>query len=118
MYIYYVALEVFKLAVENFKPKKRLRKPDIKKILIFCAIAIALTFTISVSAVNYSKANDYKSQTADASKQCEQVKESIKHDTDLIDGKGFDQYCEKIAREQYGYAKPGEYVIYDSAFGN
>lgn len=118
MYIYYIALEVLKLAVETFKPKKRVGKLSIKKIIIFCAIAIALTFSISVSAVNYSKANDYKSQTADASKECEQVKENIKHDTDLIEGKGFDQYCEKIAREKYGYAKPGEYVIYDSAFGN
>ncbi|MCM1364096.1 MAG: septum formation initiator family protein [Faecalibacterium sp.] len=89
-----------------------------KKLLIALAVVIALTFTISVSAVNYSKAYDYKSQTAAAKAECEEVKKEIQKDIDLINGKGFDEYCEKIAREKYDYAKPGEYVIYDSSFGN
>ncbi|MCM1543963.1 MAG: septum formation initiator family protein [Ruminococcus sp.] len=89
-----------------------------RRLLIALVVAVALTFTISVGAVNYSKANDYKSQIAEAEAQCEKVKEEIKKDSDLINGKGFDEYCEKIAREKYGYAKPGEYVIYDSSFGN
>ena len=28
-----------------------------------------------------------------------------------------DEYFEKVAREQYGYCKPGEKVYYDSAYG-
>lgn len=109
---------MIKLAVETFKKKEKFGKLTVKKFLIVLAVAVVLTFTFSVSAVNYSKAYAYKTQTAEVLTECEEVKKKIKKDTDLIDGKGFDEYCEKIAREKYGYAKPGEYVIYDSSFGN
>ncbi len=109
---------MFKLAVETFKGKKTYSKFTLKKLLITVAVLLVLVFAIGVSAVNYSKAYAYKAQTAEAMTQCEEVKKEIKKDSDLIDGKGFDDYCEKIAREKYGYAKPGEYVIYDSSFGN
>lgn len=107
---------MFKLAIEKFKKKKKLGKRAVKRLILALVVLAVFSFTIGVSAVNYTKAANYKSQTADAIEECEQVKKDIQADSDLINGKGFDEYCEKIAREKYGYAKPGEYVIYDSSF--
>ena len=36
----------------------------------------------------------------------------------FLEDENHDEYYEKIAREEYNYAKPGERVFYDSSFGN
>ena len=107
---------MIKLAIEKFRKKKKLGKSAVKRLILALVVFAVFLFTVGVSAVNYTKAANYRSQTADAVEECKRVKKDIQADSDLIEGKGFDEYCEKIAREKYGYAKPGEYVIYDSSF--
>lgn len=100
---------------KKVKNKKRLL---FKRAAIIGASVAAIFLTATVSAYNYNKAAAYEKSASEAQSQCEDIKNDIKTKEDLIDGKGFDEYCEKIAREKYGYAKPGEYIIYDSSYGN
>lgn len=99
-------------------PKKKHFKFSIKKLIMLVVAIVLLSSAFMVSAANWRKAAEYKQQTKDAVEQCEQAKQEIEKANNLINGKGFDEYCEKIAREKYGYVKPGEYVICDSSFGN
>lgn len=102
-----------------FNIKKIMNKyPLFTKVALAVVALAAICFVVVVSAINFSTAAGYREDSAEASQLCEEIKEDISEKSDLIDGKGFDEYCEKIAREKYGYAKPGEYVIYDSSFGN
>ena len=50
--------------------------------------------------------------------ECEEIKNENEELKRFLEDKNHDEYYEKIAREQYGYAKPGERVFYDSSFGN
>lgn len=95
----------------------RLNKSVLKRAAIIIFMVATLAATIIVSTYNNNKAAAFKESALEVSEECEAVKEEISEKSDLIAGKGFDEYCEKIAREKYGYAKPGEYVIYDSSFG-
>lgn len=92
-------------------------KQTVKKVAVILFLVATVVSTVIISAYNYSKASALKQSTAEAVSQCEEVKEDISEKSALIDGEGFDEYCEKIAREKYGYARPGEFVIYDSSFG-
>lgn len=103
--------EMFKLASDEKKNKKHKILRNL--IVVFAIIAIAAA-TI-VSTVNYKKAAAYKEEAKKVSQEIEKFKEDTDEIQALIDGEGFDEYCEKIAREKYGYAKPGEYVIYNSS---
>ncbi|MGN1418863.1 MAG: septum formation initiator family protein [Acutalibacteraceae bacterium] len=90
----------------------------LKRTLVIIAAVVLIIVTVTISAFNFSKASAYKASAEEAAQACEQIKNDISKKEDLIAGKGFDEYCEKIAREKYGYAKPGEYIIYDSSYGN
>ena len=52
------------------------------------------------------------------SAECEEIKNENEELERFLEDKNHDEYYEKIAREQYGYARPGERVFYDSSFGN
>lgn len=99
------------------KEKKNKSKTLKNAVLLFAVVAVLVVAT-AVCFSNFSKASAYKNSAQEASSSLQAVNDDISKKTELIEGKGFDDYCEKIAREKYGYAKPGEYVIYDSAYGN
>lgn len=104
------------IGISNIK-KFFAENPLVTKVVLTVVAVFAVCFAVGVSVANFSQAAQYREDSAEASQLCEEIKEDISEKSDLIDGKGFDEYCEKIAREKYGYAKPGEYVIYDSSFG-
>lgn len=90
----------------------------VKKFLaVLTAVGIIL-FSFCIGFKNYAKAKSYDESTNEVSSKCKEVQTQIEENEKLINGDGFDDYCEKIAREKYGYAKPGETVIYNSAYGN
>lgn len=92
-------------------------KRKLKRAAAIVFVCVLLVFTVVVSATNFAKADSINRQTQDLEEECSLVQQDIAEKTALIAGEGFDYYCEKIAREKYGYAKPGENVIYDSSFG-
>ena len=109
---------MIKLADEMKTKKKQTGKPAVKKLLVIVVLALTIVIVAVFSAMNFVKAQEYNKLSEQVSKECESVKYDVSKKSDIIDGTGFDEYCEEIAREQYGYAKPGEYVLYDSSFGN
>ncbi|MGN0468318.1 MAG: septum formation initiator family protein [Acutalibacteraceae bacterium] len=108
---------MFKLK-DNIKKSTSTSTKALKRTLIVISAVVLILITVTISAFNFSKASAYKESADEASSACEEIKNDISKKEELIEGKGFDDYCEKIAREKYGYAKPGEYVIYDSSYGN
>lgn len=90
----------------------------IKRAALILVVSVIVVFSLCVGMKNYSKAGAYNRGTSDVSSKCSEVQNEIDEKEKLINGEGFDSYCEKIAREKYGYAKPGEHVIYDSSYGN
>lgn len=97
--------------------KSGLNKRAVKRALIVVFLVATVLSTVIISTYNYSKASALKQSTLEAASEVSSVQEDIAEKSALIDGEGFDEYCEKIAREKYGYARPGEFVIYDSSFG-
>ena len=99
------------------KKTKNISKKAVKRTAIAIFLVVTVLSTIIISVYNYSKASALKQSTLDAANEVSAVQEDIAEKSALIEGEGFDEYCEKIAREKYGYARPGEFVIYDSSFG-
>lgn len=97
--------------------KSGVSKKAVKRALIVVFLVATVLSTVIISTYNYSKASALKQSTLEAASEVSSVQEDIAEKSALIDGEGFDEYCEKIAREKYGYARPGEFVIYDSSFG-
>ncbi len=95
---------------------KKAKNQKLKRSILAIAIVIAFVFSAALSLINFKNAEAYNNDAEKASSEVEQLKTDIDKIQNLIDGKGFDDYCEKIAREKYGYAKPGEHVIYDSSY--
>lgn len=115
--MYKLLQEMIKLAKEK-SSKKPSGKPAVKKFLLIGVLALTAVVVVVFSAVNFVRAKEYDKLSEQVATECESVKSDVSKKSDIIDGSGFDEYCEEIAREQYGYAKPGEYVLYDSSFGN
>lgn len=90
----------------------------VKRLIAVLAAMGIIIFSVCIGFKNYAKARAYDESAKEMSSKCQDVQTQISEKEKLIDGEGFDSYCEKIAREKYGYAKPGETVIYDSAYGN
>ena len=83
-------------------------------VLLGCLLVLVASF---VSFKNFSAAHENKKQIADIDNQIESyVSENDKLESFLAD-ENHDEYYEKVAREQYDYAKPGEKVYYNSSFG-
>ena len=87
--------------------------------VLLCLLVIVFAGWIIASSVsNYKKAKEYR---IEAEKKEQQAQETLEKNEEIerrLNEGNLDEYIEKIAREQYGYAKPGERVVYDSSFGN
>ena len=88
---------------------RRERKHSILLILALavfvCVIAVACILNYSAAAQNNRKAQKAESQYSE-------VKEENEAFESFLNDDNHDEYYEKIAREDYDYAKPGERVFY------
>ena len=111
------------MAVRHIDEAKKLqvqKEPRrIKKFHIVLAAAMILLFgtAIGTTAVNYAKAADYKEQISLINNEASEVSAESSEIAEILREENHDEYFEKVAREQYGYCKPGEKVYYDSAYG-
>lgn len=105
------------MAVKEFVPAKKSKKPQKRSVIGFIAFALFACLAIVGCVVNYSYAASNNAEAAKVSSECESVKEENDELEHFLEEKNHDEYYEKIAREQYGYAKPGEKVFYDSSYG-
>lgn len=111
------------MAVRHIDEAKKLQAEKeprrIKKVHIVMAAAMILLFgtAIGTTAVNYAKAADYNEQISLINEQASMVSAESAEIAETLKEENHDEYFEKVAREQYGYCKPGEKVYYDSAYG-
>ncbi len=106
------------MAVKEFKAEKRShRKTATRRVHIAIAFAVVALFAVTFFGCilpNYSAAAEYDEQIeqlemkkAALEAESEEISDSLENETELF---------EKIAREDYGYCKPGEKVFYSSSF--
>lgn len=96
------------MAVKNIKN----RKHSIILAVLFCALVCYFVATlISLQMQVRAQENSVEDLKAQYQQQIDENSELQQ----LIEEGNESDYIEKIAREQYGYAKPDERVYYDSS---
>lgn len=107
------------MAVRNINEAKADKKRSIKKyhiVLIFVLVVFS-TFVISKCVSNYARAAEYNRQASEIEASASAVSEESAEISETLKSENHQAYFEKIAREEYGYCKPGEKVYYNSSFG-
>ncbi len=84
--------------------------------MIFVAI-VMITLLFSQCVTNYVRAAEYNREAAEAESIATSVSEESAEISETLKEENHQAYFEKIAREEYGYCKPGEKVYYNSSFG-
>lgn len=102
------------MAVKEFKPAKSRFKVKYKKtylcaFLLFIIVAAVCT---GVKLVNTSAIAGYEKQIEEVQQKVDALNEENEEYAAVISSPDRSDYYEKIAREVYGYARPGEYVFY------
>ncbi len=107
------------MAVKEFKANKRSYKQTASRrvhlAVVFAVIGLFAITLFGCVLPNYSAAADYEEQI----RQIEDKKTALEAESEEISGSLENEMMlyEKIAREDYGYCKPGEKVFYRSSFG-
>lgn len=96
---------------ENVKHK---RKHSLLITLAFIAFLVYFTVTIISARSDIKEKQDEVNQL---SSQCETVENENKELQNNLDNGDKEDYIERIAREKYGYIKPGDRVYQDIADG-
>ncbi len=96
------------MAVEKMKN----RKHSVILAVLFCALVCYFVATLISLQV---QVRAQENNVAELSNQYQQQLDDNAELQRLIDEGNESDYIEKIAREQYGYAKPDERVYYDSS---
>ena len=96
------------MAVKKMKNRKH---SVILAVLFFALVCYFVATLISLQTQVRAQENTRDSLEVQYNQQLEDNNE-LQH---LIDEGNESEYIEKIAREQYGYAKPDERVYYDSS---
>lgn len=106
------------MAVRNIseaKPKKKsIRKVHILWIL---CVVVLFVFVFSRISANYAKADELNNKVSEINEEITELDNESEDIKDILAQDNHDDYFEKIAREKYGYCKPGEKVYYNSSFG-
>lgn len=110
--------EVFVLAVRDIgeaKPKKK----KFRKTRLLWILVVVCTFLLAVFQIvaNCKKIDDMNDKIDTMKQDITAMDEQSSDIESILNGENQDEYFEKIAREEYGYCKPGEKVFYDSSYG-
>lgn len=105
------------MAVKEFKPAKSKFRVKYKKtyICVFVLFVLVSFFCVSVKLNNNSAIAGYEQQIAEVQQKVDMLNEENSEYASVLSSTDKSAYYEKIAREVYGYAKPGEYVFYKTA---
>ncbi len=107
------------MAVRDFasakKSSKRFRPSKTRILIVVAVVALFGVMVFGCILPNYAKASEYKEETAQILDNKATLDSESTMLLDSLDHQ--DELFEKIAREEYGYCKPGEKVFYSSSFG-
>lgn len=94
-------------------PTKAAPKKNQKhSLLLFLVIAVFVCVIAVACILNYSAAAQNNRKAQEAESKYSEVKTENEELESFLSDESHDEYYEKIAREKYGYAKPGERVFY------
>lgn len=97
--------------------KKEPRKLSRTHLVMIAAMVVLFGTAVGICALNYAQAAEYENQISRISEEASSVSLESAEIKETLKEENHDEYFEKVAREQYGYCKPGEKVYYDSAYG-
>ena len=106
------------MAVKNIsdaKPKKK----KFRKVHFLWIVLAVMGFMVLFGKIsaNYIKLGELNKEIEAMQQDISQHDEESAEIKEILDEKDYKEYFEKIAREKYGYCKPGEKVYYNSSFG-
>ena len=106
------------MAVKNIseaKPKKK----KFRKVHFLWIVLAVMGFMVLFGKIsaNYIKLGELNKEIEAMQQDISQLDEESAEIKEILDEKDHKEYFEKIAREKYGYCKPGEKVYYNSSFG-
>ncbi len=90
------------------------KKKQYSTILTVLLLALVVYFAATLISVQ-TKVHAQERTVAEMSEQYEEKLAENKNLDDILNSGDDDDYIERIAREQYGYAMPDERVYYDSS---
>lgn len=105
------------MAVKEFKPAKSRFKVKYKKTYLFAFVLFVCVTVIcaGVKLNNDAAIDGYEQQIAEVQQKVDMLNEENAEYAGVLSSTDRSAYYEKIAREVYGYARPGEYVFYKTA---
>lgn len=102
-------------SINQAKPKKKkLRKAHYLWIML---VAVTVVFAIACIAQNFIEYKQTQKEIADTNAEIVALDVESDEIESILSQDDHSDYFEKIAREKYGYCKPGEKVYYNSSFG-
>ena len=106
------------MAVKNIsdaKPKKK----KFRKVHFLWIVLAVMGFMVLFGKIssNYIKLGQLNNEIEKVNQEITQLDQESAQIKEILDEEDHDDYFEKIAREKYGYCKPGEKVYYNSSFG-
>lgn len=101
--------------ISDAKPKKK----KFRKVHFLWILLAVMGFMVLFGKIssNYIKLAQLDKEIQDIQQQITDLDAESDEIRDILDDENHDEYFEKIAREKYGYCKPGEKVYYNSSFG-
>ncbi len=102
------------MAVKEFRPAKSRFKVKYKKTYLcaFVAFIIVTAVCFGIRLSNNTAIAGYEKQIAEVQQKVDMLNDENNEYISVLNSSDRSEYYEKIAREVYGYAKPGEYVFY------
>ena len=102
------------MAVKEFRPANSKFRVKYKKTYLFTFIVFVIVTVICVGIKlnNTTAIAGYEQQIAEVQQKVDALGEENQEYASVLSSPDRSEYYEKIAREVYGYAKPGEYVFY------
>lgn len=107
------------MAIRSFVEAKKAQKKEVKIVHILIAfVVIAMTALLFAQCVtNYARAAEFDAEAAELESMATSISMESSEIAETLKEENHRAYFEKIAREEYGYCKPGEKVYYNSSFG-
>ncbi len=102
-------------SINDAKPKKK----QIRKFHLLWILVAIMGFMVLFGKIssNFIKLNALNKEIAVIDENIKELDKESAEIQEILDEENHDEYFEKIAREEYGYCKPGEKVYYNSSYG-
>lgn len=102
------------VAVKEFKPAKSKSKIKYKYLFLFVLFMFVSVFCVGLRINRDAEIAEYEMQIAAAQEKVDRINAENSEISAVLTSTDRSAYLEKIAREVYGYGKPGEYVFYQT----